>query len=467
MTNEERWLKNYELAKKYYEEHGNLLIPQNYVCKDEDGNKVKLGIWIDTQRNAYKGKGNAKLNQKQIDLLNEIEMIWEVRNTEESIPRNWLKNYNLAQKYYEEHGNLLIPYNYVCRDEEGNEVKLGRWISTQRLAYKEKGSAKLNQKQIDLLNEIEMIWEVRNTEESIPRNWLKNYNLAKKYYEEHGNLLIPNTYVCKDKEGKEVKLGRWISTQRRAYKGNGSSKLNQKQIELLNEIEMVWDIRNNEELIPRNWLKKYKLAQKYYEEHGNLLIPYNYVCRDEEGNEVKLGRWISTQRLAYKEKGSAKLNQKQIALLNEIEMVWEVIIRKDKVYNLDMIKNNDWKKYYLMLKEYKDTYGDLFVLESFVYKDKDNNLYNWLKTQKNILSKKTETNKIKIGLLNDVDSNWKSIDINNLKSYIEEEYMYYSYGLLDEKNVNKLLNSGAFIYTDDKEIVKATEESFLSKIKLR
>ena len=99
--------------------------------------------------------------------------------------------------------------------------------------------------------------------------------------------------------------------------------------------------------------------------------------------------------------------------------------------------------------------------------DKDNNLHNWLEGQKNVLSKKTEINKIKTGLLNYIDSNWRNVDINNLKSYIEEEYMYYSYGLLDEKNVNKLLNSGAFIYTDDKEIVKATEESFLSKIKLR
>lgn len=208
------------------------------------------------------------------------------------------------------------------------------------------------------------------------------------------------------------------------------------------------------------WLKNYELAKKYYEEHGNLLIPTTYVCKDKEGNEVKLGNWINNQRQAYKGKGNAKLNQKQIDLLNEIEMVWAVVIRKDKVYNLDMIKNNNWKKYYLMLKEYKDTYGDLFVLE-------DNNLYNWLEVQKNVLSKKTEINKIKIGLLNYVDSNWRNVGINNLKSYIEEEYMYYSYGLLDEKNVNKLLNSGAFIYTDDKEIVKATEESFLSKIKLR
>ncbi len=379
----------------------------------------------------------------------------------------WLKNYELAKKYYEEYGNLLIPQNYVCKDEDGNKVKLGIWISGQRQAYKGYGSSKLSQKQIELLNEIEMVWEVKNNEELIPNNWLKNYELAKKYYEEHGNLLIPTTYVWKDEEGNEVKLGNWINTQRQAYKGKNNNKLNQKQMDLLNEIEMVWKVKNNKEIIPNNWLKNYELAKKYYEEHGNLLIPANYVCKGKDGNKVKLGSWISKQRLAYKGKNNSKLNQKQIELLNEIEMVWEVVIRKDKVYNLDMIKNNNWKKYYLMLKEYKDTYGDLFVLESFVYKDKDNNLYNWLDGQKNALSKNTEINKIKIGLLNYVDSNWRNVDINNLKSYIEEEYMYYSYGLLDEKNVNKLLNSGAFIYTDDKEIVKATEESFLSKIKLR
>ena len=50
---------------------------------------------------------------------------------------NWLKNYNLVRKYYEENGDLLVPYKYEVK-EEGKVVKLGTWISTQRKIYKKK-----------------------------------------------------------------------------------------------------------------------------------------------------------------------------------------------------------------------------------------------------------------------------------------------------------------------------------------
>ena len=53
--------------------------------------------------------------------------------------------------------------------------------------------------------------------------WLKNYNLAKKYYNKYGNLLISKTIKTEDgrelnisKKGK--KLRNWIITQRKLYK---------------------------------------------------------------------------------------------------------------------------------------------------------------------------------------------------------------------------------------------------------
>lgn len=58
-------MKMYELAKQYYEENEHLLIPINY--ETEKG--IKLGRWIQGQRQKYKDK---KLSQEQIDLLNQI-----------------------------------------------------------------------------------------------------------------------------------------------------------------------------------------------------------------------------------------------------------------------------------------------------------------------------------------------------------------------------------------------------------
>ena len=74
-----RWMNRYNLAKAYYEHYGNLNIKSDFKTKngyeyDEDG--VKLGGWIVTQRQAYKGAGDYKLDENQIKLLNDLKFDW-------------------------------------------------------------------------------------------------------------------------------------------------------------------------------------------------------------------------------------------------------------------------------------------------------------------------------------------------------------------------------------------------------
>ena len=114
---------------------------------------------------------------------------------------------------------------------------------------------------------------VNNTD----KPWLKKYNLAKEYYINNGDLLIPSRY-----EISGVKLGEWIRTQRKNYKNN---KLSKEKIKFLNDIGMVWSQFDNQ------WQENYDLAKKYFLKNGNLLIPERY-----EINGVKLGKWIHSQR---------------------------------------------------------------------------------------------------------------------------------------------------------------------------
>ena len=62
------WNRNYDLAKDYYKEHGNLLIPRSYIIDN-----IALGNWIHLQRNYYKKN---KLTKEKIDLLESIGMVW-------------------------------------------------------------------------------------------------------------------------------------------------------------------------------------------------------------------------------------------------------------------------------------------------------------------------------------------------------------------------------------------------------
>ena len=225
----------------------------------------------------------------------------------------------MAKKYYDYHKNSEIMVNFKTKngyeyDEEG--VNLGSWVSIQRMAYKNKGNLKLTDYQIKLLEKIEMIFDVHSD------TWMKKYKLAESYYEHYGNLEIPRNFKTSngyeyDEQG--IRLGNWINIQRQAYKGYGTYKITEEQKELLKRIGFSLNIRID------SWQKKYKLAESYYKHHGNLEIPQNFKTTNgceynEEG--IKLGVWINNQRVAYKNKGNLKLTDYQIKLLEKIEIKW-------------------------------------------------------------------------------------------------------------------------------------------------
>ena len=234
---DEKWNRYYELARKYYEYYGNLDIPQKFKTIngiDYDENGIALGSWINTQRTAHKGKGNSRLTNSQIELLENIGMKWDMLN------EKWNRYYEFARKYYEHNGNLDIPSNFKTKngiDYDENGIALGSWISTQRKAYKGESGYRLTNFQIELLENIGMKWN------ALDEKWNIRYELAKKYYEHYGNLDIPQKFktingIDYDENG--IALGVWISVQRNAYKGHGSSRLTNSQIELLESIGMIF-----------------------------------------------------------------------------------------------------------------------------------------------------------------------------------------------------------------------------------
>lgn len=206
-----QWNSNYDLAKKYYVQKGDLLIPKNYEI-----NGVKLGEWIVALRHIYNGgKSSRSISKEQVDKLNEIGMVW---NTNEN---GWEKNYNSAYKYYYENGHLRVPQTYIYEGEN-----LGSWLHYQRQSYK-KGT--LDKERIKKLNSIEMVWDPIN------ENWENYYSLATKYYKEIGNLNVTDDF-----EMEGYNIGRWLSVLRQAYNGRQDVKLTQEQINRLNSIGMIW-----------------------------------------------------------------------------------------------------------------------------------------------------------------------------------------------------------------------------------
>ena len=272
------WDKKYDLAKAYYKHNGNLEIPQNFKTVngyEYEENGVNLGIWIINQR--Y----NENITEERRKKLELIGMRFEIKNNQ----KEWDKNYNLAKAYYKHNGNLEIPQNFKTvngYEYEENGVNLGIWIINQR--YNENITEE-RRKKLELIG---MRFEIKNNQ----KEWDKNYDLAKVYYETYGNLEIPQKF--KTTNGYEynangVKLGMWISTQRQ---NKNITEERRKKLEL---IGMRFETKNNQ----KEWDKNYGLAKAYYEYYGNLEIPHRFKTvngYEYEGNGVKLGRWITNQR---------------------------------------------------------------------------------------------------------------------------------------------------------------------------
>ena len=345
------WYLMYEKLKEYHKQNGNINVPIFY--KTSDG--TQLGHWLSNLRSSYKKPqlGNIRLNSYKIKLLEELGMDWS------PIETKWESIYLLAQQYYEDNGHLLIPDQYVTAEN----IKLGRWISTQRYNYKE---GILSEDKISLLEKIGMIWSVTNYE------WAKMYSLAEHYYRDNGNLLIPYVYKTKD----NASLGAWIGLQRKNYR---DKKLSDKEIELLSKIGMVWSLSDYE------WMKMYDLATGYYNDNGNLSVPKNYKTEDN----VLLGAWVERQRKQYQDN---KLSKKQVDLLNEIAMEWSKISDK-------------WMKNYALAVSYYNDNGHLLIPSR--YKTYEGiNLGTWIKNQRNRFKEGKISNKEE-ALLNKIGMVWK------------------------------------------------------------
>ncbi len=150
-----------------------------------------------------------------------------------------------------------------------------------------------------------------------------NYYYAKEYFKAHGNCLIPKSYKVL-LNGKYVKVGKWCVYIRKLHE---EGRLSLDQINLLKEINFVFKAEEFlDNYVSEKWMRKYNFAKKYHDEHGNLLIPIDYVVVDEHKNVIKLGAWLEKCRKDYLE---GELNKVQISLLNGIDMRWETVHYED------------------------------------------------------------------------------------------------------------------------------------------
>ncbi|CAE8720240.1 unnamed protein product, partial [Polarella glacialis] len=236
----------------------------------------------------------------------------------------------LAQlsQYRQEHGHCTVHWNYrTCSD-----FALGIWVNKQRSSRK---ANSLTAQQVKQLDSLGFAWVNKVA------SWEERFELLKAYKQEHGHTRVPFCYVSD--EG--FKLGNWVGSQRKAYKGQGRFKIDAEQIEQLDSLGFVWVVRD------ALWEEGFELLKAYKQDNGHATVPHSYVSDDG----FKLGRWVNNQRMARKGHRGRQMDAEQVKQLNSLGFVWE--------------GKGFWEGKFKTLKAYKQEHGHTRVPESYVADD--------------------------------------------------------------------------------------------------
>ena len=130
--------------------------------KTDTGDRLKLLFCIDMLNEGVHVEGisgvilfrptiSPIIYKQQIARLDSIGMVWGNRND-----RQWNQGYQEAKRYFEAHGDLRGPVNYVS--PEG--YALGKWVKRQRYTRQnpEKSCGALTEERMERLDAIGMIW---------------------------------------------------------------------------------------------------------------------------------------------------------------------------------------------------------------------------------------------------------------------------------------------------------------------
>lgn len=307
-VNDVSWKRNFDAYKKYVENGGDLLVPQDFITE----NGVEIGKWLSMLR-IYKKSGirNNYFTAERENALEKVGIIWN------KVDFVWERNYQALLSYYKREENIDVPVKWV-----EDEVKLYSWLADLRKKYR--GYAKSNQGtitdiQIQRLNELGMRWQSQ-----ADLIWEEGFEHAKAHFEETEAADAPFVYVAPD----GYKLGSFLSKCREKF---AKGKLSEERISILNSINMVWNkSRKN------YWDTCFEYAKAYYEEHSDLNIPPDY-----KADGIWLNKWLNEQRqiMLGKRKGKA-LTDEQIEGLKSIsftgetprEIHWKTMLEADEKF---------------------------------------------------------------------------------------------------------------------------------------
>jgi len=305
----------------YGNQYGNCNVPQNLKCQLPDGKVVNLGVWLSSQRSL---KNKSKLREdrfeKLLELVNRGLLHWTILPKDSN---KWNSIFNQLLEYGEKHnGDCNVPRSYALTLPDSTEIKLGVWLATQRQQFK---LGTLRRDRLCRLQElVDQNKLILNSTESVgtpvDEKWDAMFHRLQEYGKVHnGDCNVPRRFILYEC-GSNINLGNWLHTQRTKHKAGRlpPDRLDRLQ-GLVDQGKLRWNVTEMKTISPpddNRWNFMCKLLSEYKESHGgDSNVPRSYSLTVSNNTEIKLGRWLSTQRSYFR---AGKLLKHRVDRLQEI-----------------------------------------------------------------------------------------------------------------------------------------------------
>ena len=339
------WNERYSLAKQYYEEYGNISVPQNAVYHE-----FQLGIWIYKQR-VQKREG--VLSQDRIELLDKLGIEWNNLSEMENASL-YEKGFQHLEKFISEKGIYKIRAITVCDDG----YRLGNWISNCRVRYRR---GELAKKYVERFRKLRFPLDAKD-------EWEYRYEELKAYFEKNDTKQLPEKYTAYD--GTDLSL--WFARQKRAYK---KGELTKEQMKKFDDIGYPFKAEKSGiyKANMTKWLAKYEIVKEYLELHkGEKLDP------KAEYKGIKIIDWIRQQKNFIQ---NGVFSDERVEMFNEL----------DPKTVLDNLISH-WDIMYEEAVRYFDEHGVGASVKKGIIVD-GSELCNWVNGEQKIVNGKDSTSR--------------------------------------------------------------------------
>jgi superfamily II DNA or RNA helicase len=263
------WEKMFKALVDFRTANGNCDVPQCWQGSSQ------LWTWVSHQRRRYY---NGLLGAAKARRLEKLGLVWKPAK------ERWEKYFAALIEYKDTFGNCNVP-----QDWQGNP-SLGRWVGQQRFR---RSTGKLSAERIQRLNSIGFHW---NTTDS---RWETMFAALIEYRQRFGNCNVPHEW------SESAALGGWVSLQRTRRK---RGQISARQLQKLNSLGFVWDIRDG------FWEERFSELVQYKQQVRDTLVPLKWP------ENPQLGAWVANQRVRKKH---GTLSKDRISRLSKIGFHWK------------------------------------------------------------------------------------------------------------------------------------------------